>query len=102
MNQTQDDFDLFDEVEDSVILSSVPGPSIENFSSQLISRLGINSHHEQRAETATLINNTSLFTIITNQHLQNLDSSQNQIASGVTPDLFPPPQRILEKGDLAM
>ena len=58
MNQTQDDIDLFDEVEDPVILSSLPGPSIGNFSSQLISRLGINSHHEQRAETATLINSS--------------------------------------------
>ena len=57
MNQIQDDFDLFDEVEDSVILTSVPGQLIENFSSQMISHLGINSHHEQRAEIATLINN---------------------------------------------
>ena len=59
MNQTQDDIDLFEEVEDSFIPSSVPDSSIENFSSQLISRLGINSHHEQRPETATLINNAS-------------------------------------------
>ena len=30
----------------------------------------------------------SLFAIFTNQHLQNLDSSQNQRAIGVTPDPF--------------
>ena len=32
--------------------------------------------------------NTSLFAIFTNQHLQNLESSQNQTAIGVTPDPF--------------
>ena len=61
MNQIQEDFDLFDdEVEDLVVIpSSVPGPSnaIEIFSSQMISRLGINSHQAQmKAETANFIN----------------------------------------------
>ena len=32
--------------------------------------------------------NTSLFAIFTNQHLHILDSSQNQMAIGVTPDPF--------------
>ena len=66
MNQTPDEFDLFDEVEDSVITSSLPGPStaIENFSSQMISCLGINSHHVQRAETANFTNNPQLLAVL--------------------------------------
>ena len=38
--------------------------------------------------TLSILVNISLFTIFTNQHLQNLDSNQNQTASGVTPDPF--------------
>ena len=47
--------------EDFVIPSSVPGPSneIENFSSQLFTRLGIHSHQEAKAETATFNNNNA-------------------------------------------
>lgn len=61
MPKTPDEFDLFDEVEDSVIPSSLQGPStIENFSSQMISRLGITSHHVQRAETANFTNNSDM------------------------------------------
>ena len=38
--------------------------------------------------TLSIFVNTSLFAIFTNQHLQNLESSQNQTAIGVTPDPF--------------
>ena len=70
MIQTPDEFDLFDEVEGSVIQSSLPGPStIENFSSQLISRLGINSHHVQRQPILLTILCNVVITLMTHVHL---------------------------------